>query len=77
MEIRFVSTNSNGDFYVGYVEKVLRGIRGNKNEKKYVDEVLVVEIPESKMHDFCIEHNLEVEVSGITGKVLRWYERKS
>lgn len=77
MNIKFVSTNTNGDFYVGYVEKVLRGIRGNKNEKKYVDEVLVVEIPESKMHDFCIEHNLVVEVSGITGKVLRWYEKKS
>lgn len=77
MNIKFVSTNTNGDFYVGYVEKVLRGIRGNKNEKKYVDEVLVVEIPESKMNDFCIEHNLVVEVSGITGKVLRWYEKKS
>lgn len=77
MNIKFVSTNSNGDFYVGYLEKVLRGIRGKKNEKKYVDEVLIVGIPKSKMQEFCIEHNLVVEVSGITGKVLRWYERKS
>lgn len=77
MNIKFVSTNTNGDFYVGYIEKVLRGIRGIKNEKKYVDEVLIVGIPKSKMHEFCIKHNLVVEVSSTTGRVLRWYERKS
>lgn len=77
MNIKFVSTNTNGDFYVGYLKKVLRGIRGKKNEKQYVDEVLIVGIPKSKMQEFCIKHNLVVEVSSITGKVLRWYERKS
>ena len=75
MDIKFISLNANGDFYVGYVGKVLRGIRG-KN-RKIVDEVLIVGIPREKMNDFCIQHNLVVEVSLITGKVLRWYERKS
>ena len=75
MEIKFISLNANGDFYVGYVTKVLRGIKGKT--RKLVDEVLIVGIPQAKMNEFCIQHNLVVEVSLITGKVLRWYERKS
>lgn len=72
MNIKFVSINANGDFYVGYITKVLRGIRGKT--RKIVDEVLIIGIPKAKMNEFCIQYGIVVEYNTKTG-VVKWYEK--
>ena len=60
MNIKWISKNNNGDFYVGYTVKVSRGIRGKTKSK--VDEVLIIGIPKSEMESFCNKHNINYKI---------------
>ena len=56
MDIKWISKNDNGDYYVGYTVSVTRGIRGKTKGK--VDEVLIIGIPRKEMESFCKKHNI-------------------
>ena len=57
--IQFISKNKNGDYYVGFLVPVQRGIKG-KNKGK-VDELLIVGVPKNKFPSWCKEHGIEVK----------------
>ena len=72
MRIKFISANSNGDFYVGHICKVTRGISGGNKEKKIVEEVLIVGIPKARMHEWCLKHNVKVWYNPEQNRVIDW-----
>lgn len=49
-EVIFISTNKDGNFYIGYKIKVQRGIRGKT--KSQVDELLIIGIPRKKFKKY-------------------------
>ncbi len=47
MRIKFISANSNGDFYVGHICKVTRGISGGNKEKKEGKKTIMHEVKDT------------------------------
>ena len=74
MKIKWISANTNGDFYIGHIVRVTRGIH-SKEGPRQVDEVMIVGIPKAKMQDFCVKHGIVVEYDPKKNKVIRWYEK--
>lgn len=63
MKVRFMSTNENGDFYVGYLmENVARGLHGKT--KGHVDELLIIGIPRKRFKDWLKKHLDDMEFIG-------------
>lgn len=59
MKIKFISKNKNGDFYVGYIIPVQRGIKGKTRSK--VNELIIVGVPKAEMPKFCRDHNIKIK----------------
>lgn len=56
MNIKWISKNNNGDYYIGYTVSVTRGIRGKTKGK--VDELLIIGLPKAELEGFCNKHNI-------------------
>lgn len=57
MDIKWISKNDDGNYYIGYQVEVSRGIRGKTKGK--VDEVIIVGLHKSKLKSFCEAHSLD------------------
>lgn len=51
MELEFINTNKNGDFYIGYRINVKRGIHGKT--KSNVNELIIAGVPKERFPEFC------------------------
>ena len=58
MNLKFISKNKDGNYYIGYTIPVKRGIKGKT--KAVVEELIIIGMNKNKFNDFCIKHNIKI-----------------
>lgn len=59
MKIAFISTNQDGNYYIGYKVSVPRGIKGKKGSK--AEELLIIGLHKSHIKQWLKDHIDEME----------------
>lgn len=56
--IKFISKNKDGNYYIGYSVNAPRGMHGK--DKGHVEELIIVGMNKSKFKDFCKREGIEI-----------------
>lgn len=60
MKLKFISKNKDGNYYVGFIVPVQRGIKGKTKSK--VDEVMIIGIHRDYFPKWAKEHGIKEEL---------------